>query len=243
VSTIIYWQDEDGVTEHPVEEGVNVADHVRPEQPRLTIEAIVSNIPNPRIDTDLVDEPIELEASVSQDAGTRQITLDVASPPITPSVTGLVRAGVGALGTALFGGPKATVQQDRRFVTKRGSVKVQRQRSPRDRRRDVYELLQKAHGRGLVCVVSTAMRDYFDMVLERVSAPRSVDGGKKVTFSIDLKRIRVVSSETVAAPRPAEERALGAKNRGSQGAKPDSASKSGGKLKSMAAVAADGFEF
>ncbi len=33
------------VTEHPVEAGASVVDHVRPEQPRITLEGVISNTP------------------------------------------------------------------------------------------------------------------------------------------------------------------------------------------------------
>ena len=93
-------------------------------------------------------------------------------------------------------------------------------KASRNRIRDVYDLLLKAQSRRLLVSVQARYREHFDMLIERVAQPRAVEDGSSARFQIDLKRIRVSDSQTVAAPKPAETRGAGSKNKGSQATKP-----------------------
>ncbi len=240
MATILYWQDPDSgqtefvqfdavlsevhedtvsITEHPVEIGVNVTDHARPEPERLALEVVVTSLPNLAVDTDLVYEATELSVSGMRDLGTRQIPINVARSPITPSLAGLARAGLDALAGAITGPPLATVESEpeRQTLVRRASML--RQREPRNRIRDVYDLLLKVANNSIVVTVASAHREHFDMLIERLADPRTVDKGSAAHFEIDLKRISVAESETVEAPKPAEPRAQTTKPKGSQSPK------------------------
>lgn len=210
------------ITDHPVELGVNITDHARPEPERLTVEGIVSRMPNPELDSDLSLDITELSVQTMVDQGTRTIVLRIPQPPIEPSINGLVNAGIGALKNAIFGAPKATVENPPIRGTVQRNYRAIHQTEPRDRVRDIYDLLLKAKERALLVVVSTTPRDYYDMLIERIAAPRTVDdGGGRVRFEVDLRRIRVAASETVNAPEPAEARGQPTKAKGSQASKQD----------------------
>ena len=208
------------LTKHPVEVGADVSDHYRDDPDRLSIEAKVSTIPHPR-DADVTLSALDLTLRTRTTPGTKTITLDVPSPPITPSLAGLAEAGINAIASAITGPPKATVHAEPKTRNVSASAQAWQQRSPRNRVRDVYDrLLQFKHKRMLATVQPT-MREYFDMMITRVAAPQTVEDGNAVTFGIDLERLRVADSETVQSPEPAEARGQTGKNKGTQNGKND----------------------
>jgi hypothetical protein len=211
------------ITDHAVEEGANVADHAREEPTRLSIEGVVSSLPNPRIDTDAGFQTIELTAPARTAPGTQTIKLEPPKPPLALTPSGLIQAGVVAVGNAVFGGPdmNATFAGESRPTTNKLQAQVYQQTAPRNRIRDVYDLLLKAQTRRLLVTVQTKYREHFDMLLERVAMPRTLEDGSSAKFQVDLRRIRVADSETVQAPQPTEARGAVAKSKGSQNGKPD----------------------
>lgn len=242
MATIIYWQDDEtgqtesvqfdavqseshedtlAITEHPVEQGANITDHARELPARFSVEGYVSTIPNAALDDDAVLELIVLNVPTMADPGTKIIQLDVPGSPLQPSLTGLLQAGAAAVTSALTGGPnhRATVRGDIRRQVLPLRAQVLKQSTPRNRVRDVYDALLKAQSRKLLCTVATRFREHFDMLIERVAAPRTVEDGSKVLFQLDLKRIRIAASETVESPRPAEVRGQLTKSAGSQAVK------------------------
>jgi hypothetical protein len=86
--------------------------------------------------------------------------------------------------------------------------------------RDVYDKLLKAKDTHVLITVTTAHRDYRNMMITRLAAPRTTAEGTSSKFQIDFKQIRIASSQSVAAPKPAEPRAQPVSNNGKQGAKP-----------------------
>ncbi len=209
------------ITDHPVERGSNITDHARDEPERLSIEGIVSTVANVAVDDDAELSSLNLDVAARPAAGTRTIELEVPSPPIQPDPNGLLQAGISALGNALTGGPKATVNDTSQTRVFGRSARAVQQRSPRNRIRDIYEKLLGAKTKHVLITVQTAVRDYFDMQIERVAAPQSTSAGQSVTFQLDLRRIRVADSETVESPKPAEARGAVGRNRGTQNPKSD----------------------
>src|SRR5690242_16413960 len=97
------------ITDHPVERGVNVADHARSEPERITLEGIITDTPhhgNLTDEDDHTDQTISISPETMGPPGTQKLHLVVPDPPVEISESGLIRAGVGALGNAVFGGPK-----------------------------------------------------------------------------------------------------------------------------------------
>jgi hypothetical protein len=209
------------ITDHPVEEGANVSDHAREEPTRLTLEGFVSNVTNRAIDEDAADEAEDVAYATTAPPSTKTVALEVPSPPIHASPSGLLQAGIGALKGAILGGPKGTFRDRMRRVRARVTAQFYRQRSPRNRVRDVFDKLLRAQSQRALIYVSTPHREYDDMLLERVPLVRGADTGLGASIAVDLRRIRVASSETVKAPEPAEKRGQLTKAGGSKGAKPD----------------------
>lgn len=204
------------ITDHPVEQGANVVDHARVEPNRLSIEGVVSTIPNPAVDTDAGFQLIEVSVPGRRQLAAETKTLQPPQPPITPSIGGLISAGIGALvGTSIKAQFAGATVPDKSTIQIRGY----KQNTPRNRVRDVYEALLRLQEARTFVTVSTRDRDYYDMLIERVAKPRSLDNGSSSHFQIDFRRVRIASSKTVAAPRPAEARGKTTVNKGSQAAK------------------------
>jgi hypothetical protein len=209
------------ITDHAVEEGSNVADNARDAPALLSLECIVSETPNPQLDKDVSLRGVDLKVDVRSAPAKKTFTLDVPSPPLQFSESGLVQGAIGALKGALFGAPKATANGETSPQTNNVTARAYQQDSPRNRPRDVYDkllLLKSQHV--LLDLIQTAYRDYTDMMVARVGQPRATGDGLAAKFQLDFKQIRVASSQSVAAPKPAVTRGNTTKSQGSQGTKP-----------------------
>lgn len=185
-------------TEHPVEAGANVTDHVRADLPRLSVEAFVTNAP--------IRVPRVLSISSALNPGSDQldgitgnaenVELDVPDPPINRNVAGLVGAAFGAL----FPSPH--------------SARVLRFSGEFDRVGKVYALMSAIVELGTPCIIGTSLRKYENMVIENLSTP--VESADAIQFTFDAKEIRTVESEIVEAPEPVEDRARQRRRRGAQ---------------------------
>jgi hypothetical protein len=232
--TILLWEDDSGatefvifdactaqthegtveITEHPVEEGSDVADHARPAPERLSLEGFVSNT------------PMWSNPGVHEFGSFRKVDLEIPDQPdLNLSVGTAIVSAVGSL----FGSGAPDSIQALAFD------------EFRNRAREVYEKLEDARVKTRRIRVETSLREYEDMTIERLAEPRTPDDGSGILFQLDLKRIRVVRSETVSAPEPAEARGAVTVSKGSKAAKDDAnPEKKREKLKSLAAQGFDG---
>lgn len=205
------------ITDHPVETGVVITDHARDNPASVSLSGTVSNVPMPG-KAGVVSGPIDLSVEYqSPSPATRTIELQVASPPITPSVGGLIRAGIGAIASAILGAPKATVWGEDRKRRESVRATVLKYGTPQNRPQAVDLLLQEAIALKALCTVTTPLRTVTNLQITRLAPSREVQSGTAVLFQIDLRQIRTVNSETVDAPVPAEARGARKKNRGAQG--------------------------
>jgi hypothetical protein len=209
------------LTSHPVEQGADMTDHATEEPTLLTLECFVGDVANPRLDKDVSKQLVDITVPGFGDPGTQQITLDIPPPPLTPSPAALVRAGIGALVTAIAGQSSGTFRGRARAATQTLSAALYQQNAPRDRVRDVYEKLQAAQLSRALVTVQTSLREHFDMILTRLPVAQDEDTGNGAQFDIELRRIRVADTQTVQSPQPAEKRGQSTKAAGSQHAGED----------------------
>lgn len=204
------------ITEHPVETGANISDHVRPELERVSLEGYVSNKPlysNPGVEEIMDFSVLELTLPEQE-----------TELPITPGA--VTRAVVGAVGSLFDSKPtSANVLNGTDFV---------------DRVRAMYDDLKDARDNHRIIRLETALHEYDSMVIERLAIPRSVQDGTGATFQVDLKQIRTVTSETVAAPEPAEARGQATVSAGSKSGDKNNDAKKSERLQSIAAGLKDG---
>ena len=164
------------ITDHPVEKGVDITDHVRVEPEHLTIDALLTNHPI-RVPKTNID---------GANGGTRGAELTIPTKgalPIGVPILGAVLAGAGVLdGTMIV---KANVLQfDGQF----------------DRLRSVYQELLFLQASATLVAVSTSLREYDSMIIESLSAPRTPESGSAMAVTIVLRRLRFAETKTVAAP-------------------------------------------
>lgn len=215
MSAILTWEDDSGqtvsitgdisnneshegtatITDHPVEEGVNVADHVRVEPETLSVEFYIS------------DKPIISNPGVAEEFNYDSVKLNLPEKPggapiFTPG--GLTQTVVGAIGDLFGSSPdSATVLRSAEDF--------------KPRTLEAWQKLKDAKDNARLITVTTFLDTYENMVLARIAAPRTAADGSGITLQVDLRRLRIVKSETVAAPEPAEVRgqlaqALGSKS-------------------------------
>lgn len=168
------------VTEHPVEEGADIADNVRPQLRRFSVEGYVS-------DTPLLSNP-----DVVNQMTFKSIELQIPEQPFKFGVSNAINAGIGALGDALFGAtppPRVTMATFDSF---------------KSRKRAARDLLEDARVKARLIRVLTDLAEYSNMVIEQVTITRSPDDGTGATFNVALKEIEKVSSDITVAPEPAE---------------------------------------
>lgn len=184
------------VTEHPVEEGSKIADHVHLNPRTLSLEVYVTNTPSNDLGGRGVRESLELQYPRY-------------SPPLAPTPGSLFRAAknaVGGLVDLLSGGQPPA------------KVTVLLFPEEFDRVQETHATLTDLWERKVTMTVVTSTKNYDSMVLTRVSLPRDHGGG--ASFNLDLKHITTVTTATVKAPQPAEKRGAPGQNKGSQAGKP-----------------------
>lgn len=157
------WEDVAEITEHPVESGPAVSDHVRPQNGVVTMECVVS------------DTPLFVPSS--------------------------------------FVGGAAPVTEPLQLPTQ-GAATVQRWSAPVERVRLVDAALLAVVQGGTLVTLSTDLRRITDLAVRRYAPAESPDTGRSLRFTLELKRVRVVS--TRRAPVPAVRRAQVRLERGAQ---------------------------
>lgn len=165
------------VTEHAVEKGSPVADHIRTAPDRLTIDAVVTNTP--------ITIPESNLDGASGSVRDLDVTIQVKGElPVGVPLVGALVASAGLLDSTTT--VKAqTLQFDQPF----------------DRARSVYDEIQEIYSSGTLVDISTSIRDYTDMAIESVSVPRTVDTAGSLEFSISTKTLRFAETQTVPAPK------------------------------------------
>lgn len=196
-------------TEHPVEEGADVTDHVRPKVDRVTLSTFVSNTP--------IIEKTEIAAYIKQtgkllgvqSGAVEGVELDVKlyEPPLTPTPGSVLNALSSAVAN-LLGGKKQFKAQVLKFAKEFDNVQ------------EVYDALQSIRKNGILVNVVTSTRTYRDMCLEDISMNRTAETGTGATFHVECKEIRIVSTLKVKAPKPAEAAGFPRKNLGAKGPDP-----------------------
>lgn len=195
------------ITEHPVEEGINVTDNVRPEADVVTITAFISNTPI-KVEREVKAEVKKEGKLIGAQAGTIQFgeKLDVKTyePALLPTPGSLINALSSAISNLLLGKKewKANIIKfDKDF----------------DNVQEAYFALKELRDTSQRIEAITSVRSYKDMVVSEVTMSRTSEHGTGGSVTIQLKEIRVVSTLKVKAPKPAELRGTDRKNNGAKG--------------------------
>jgi hypothetical protein len=180
------------VTDYPVEEGANVADHVRPRPKTLTLETFVSN------------EPIG-----SPDAVRQGLYLQIDQPPgstgLSPQTLGL---GVSSQADRGDSGPTIGAQLAARIGVGESQATsinplVDQFTGATDYVKNAFDqlsLLQESAA--LLQVFTPRQPAYKNMVIRSLRMRRDKDCGTGGYITIDMVQIRVVASAVAPAPQP-----------------------------------------
>lgn len=197
------------VTEHPVEQGADVTDHVRLKPLVLVIEGYVTN------------QPIELPQSHMNGAKVDPTGLEIEAEPGLPGLLSILPgisqgvAIVNAVASAVGGAPvevrplrkyKATVLHFSSRFDRVGAVQA--------------ALEQIVLNRKPVTIV-TATHTYENVVLTNLHTERDTETGDGLQFGVTGQVISVVSSELVGGkPEPVKPRQVQSASKGKQQALP-----------------------
>lgn len=217
------------VSDHPVETGSNVTDHVRPLPRTISIDGIVTN------------HPLELPLSHAGSAriDTSAIELQVASnplprvPPSSIAIEGEPSAGMLSLipgvdqGIALLGALRLEVRNKVQLSADQHNVNPNARTSlaanvlhftePFDRVGAVNEALQSIVDTSQLVTVVTGLAIYQSVALTSLTVERGSDiGANTLKFSATGKVLRFVESEVVQVPDPVNPRGKPAQSQGKQ---------------------------
>ena len=220
------------VTEHPVEEGASITDHVRPQPRTVELEGLVTN------------HPLELPLShagaarATDDAGFIDVTTVPGRrlPPLSheiqgePTDLGFIPGGGQA--TALVGFAGGALGLDVTLPRRRFAAELYNEdREGRsfyavnalafteefDRVGAVYQALVQVATEPLTVRLVTGLDIYDVVALSDLSFERSAEVGRDaLRFSCTCRVLRIVSAQAVRVPDPAEERGKPGQSRGKQ---------------------------
>ena len=185
------------VTEHPVESGASVADHIRPLPPIIEIEGMVTN------------HPIELPGSHVEGARVNPAPLEIEGER-SLGFAGVIPGADQA--NAILGVINLDLRSRRTF-----SATPLRFTTPFNRVEGVYQALREiVTSRTLVTVV-TRLQVYDSVALTNLRTDRTGALGRDVLeFHATGRVLRVVNSQQVKLPRPVSPRGLPTKSAGNQ---------------------------
>lgn len=170
------------ITDHPVEQGEDISDHVKGDPDRLTLDAFVTGHP-------IHDNSVP---QFKDDNGSFR-TLDVEIPEYRVPLIDTS----GSLPT--LGSPTrvATQAVSDLFASKPKPRTLQFPDDDLLRIQKVYDLLTEVKEGAIYVNVITAFKLYENMIVEHFNAERTSETGSGANFAIQLRQINVVTTQTV----------------------------------------------
>jgi hypothetical protein len=188
------------ITEHSVEQGTAVVDHVRPNPDELTLEAFVSNTPVYSTDSQLLP-----------------LTLDIPQPGQDSGLLSFLNGG-----TSSFIDKGLQILGLQRGYPTQLTANVEQFDGDHDYVQNCFDTLTRLRNTATLLSISTPRQFYTSMVLVNVRMRRSKDqgGSSGAIFTLDFRQIRIVTSKIVDAPTPSIPRANPIKAVGKKDIKP-----------------------
>ena len=175
-------------TEHAVEDGAAITDHVHPSLRRISLECIVSNI--------IIDSSLIMGAVVAP------------NPLKLPAKREILKGAAGRI----FGPPEKSVSQ---LMPQGGAIAAQLLTIPKevDRVKENISKLEELVLSGTrVDILGLRLGDLYDWLIVGMSP--LIENDDSVTFALDCQEIRVATVARVAAPSPQVERGRRQASRG-----------------------------
>jgi hypothetical protein len=187
-------------TEHPVERGANIADHVKKELDKVSFEAFVSNA------------PIEDTNGRGGAVKSLPIRIEKYKAPLAPT-PGAVFSALGSAARDAVGSLLGKKEAEY-------AAQVLQWETPFDAPSDTLQELEKLRDEVQLVNVFTTNRTYESMFLESVQMTANADTGTGRTFRLAFKELRQVEVRFTNAPKPTEIRAVAKVPKGTQGPTP-----------------------
>lgn len=201
------------ITEHPVEVGANLADHIRTTVLHFSCEVFVTNSPikpnGPRPSSNEADTSLVMVPPWRGAVEKIELEIPTYEPPLEPtpgSAFRLAGKAIGAVVDLITGGPPTLKADLLIFPEVFNRVK------------EFQEILVDMQNRGIVFQVITDTTIYNSMALSSITLPITESGGSP--FTLEFTQIRTVSSATVQAPKPKEPRGAPPASKGGQSPDP-----------------------
>lgn len=171
------------VTDHTVETGIAITDHVRPLPDLLELEVFVSETPIQSSDAQVGPLPLQINPA-GQQGGL-----------LSGGTTALAGSALIAAGLLQSPYPNTITAQVLQFDTEHNYVNT------------CYDTLTRLRNTATIIAVVTPKEVYFNMVIARIEMHRDSSTGTSARFRIEMKEVRLVSSNIVSAPLPSIPRA------------------------------------
>lgn len=194
-------------TEHPVEKGANVTDHIRSELDAIDLSVFVTNTPIHN------ENLLKVFGDTRGSVQSSSLEVELYEAPLEPTPGSLFNAVGGALST-LLEGKKEYNSLTLKFPTEFNSVS------------ETLKILREVKETGQLVNIITPMWDYSNMALLSIDLPRTPGDGDAGKFSLSFKALRIVSTKQVANPIPTEPRGKQAVSKGAKGPNPATKTKS-----------------
>lgn len=182
------------VTDHPVETGSNVADHIRPDPDALTMDAHISNTPH--------FLPIDHMGSVT----TIEKRIKGAEYTVSDDNNSLPSNALFGLGASILPIPTGLLGKAGTGRFEYGSVTAFS--SEFDRVTACYKELLNLRATGTLVRILTTLRSYDDMAITSIEVTREAASGEALPLSLAFKNVRfgITLNEPVpkipVAPKP-----------------------------------------
>lgn len=208
------------LTDHVVETGAVVTDHIviRPEQ--LNFELLVTQ--TPMSGPNMVVRPLPIEvAGNALEPATHNI--NVRKSQFQPGGFLFLSTGVRAAVTSLFGGGEEIPSTFKGSAVARRASTVQvstlQANAPTDHVNTAFDTLVEIMNTGLLVTVSFQGRLYLDYLLTSVELTQGPGEAGCGRFKVEARAFRVVTGVNVELPDPADFRALPKQTKGNKAAK------------------------
>lgn len=207
------------VTEHPVEEGANVSDHVQDQLDTVTLEVFVTNQPIKDVNNvygldENYTEMLDVDGVELVQAGKK---LDVPKSRPFPVTPGALMQTVGNfISDMLADDTVAQVYGQTKPKTTSYPAQVLNWPTKFNAITDVVGILVDWKKRGVVGQVITPWKTFPSVVITSVSTTKDASVGDAAKVLLTFKEIRIVESKLVTAPVPTEPRAKTRKAKGRQ---------------------------
>jgi hypothetical protein len=191
------------ITQHSVEQGAKIADHVRANTDHLVLEVLVSNVPI-KDGPNRVMFPHVIDVPGFTPQFPEDMTATVPPAPVELSFVGLLTLLSNKLPQTIH---RTAPPRDRQSGPQFVSANTLMFDGETDFVRAAYDALTRLRDSATLIEIVTPRQSYASMVIASIEMSRDKHTGTSGNFTLEFQQIRTVSSKVVQAPLPSIPRA------------------------------------